>query len=306
MDGAILVTGASGFLGGAVARRLAAAGSPVVALGRVASRLPRGPNLLPLAADLARSPPDPERLPPLTAVLHFAYAADLRGRVDAAAIVDADLATTSGALDLAARSGARFLLASTGSLYGTAERPFTETDPSTTVDDFDGYLLAKLRAEELARDRLPASALTIFRMFFPYGPGMRRHSLFDRLLWPTPASAPIRLDGEDGILTNPIHVDDLCVAVERSLARPVAGTFNLGGPEILSLREIAERAGRLTGVAPRYVRVVAERPPMLAGNLDRSRRLLDWEPALTIDAGLRRCLASTPAPALTSACARNS
>lgn len=277
----MLVTGAGGFLGRAVACALAAAGSPVVATGRAAARLPSKPNLTPRVVDPSGCF-DPNDLPPLAAVLHFAYPADLRGRADAPTVIAADLAMTAAAAGLAAATGARFVMASTGSLYGTADRPFVESDPLTTVDDVDGYLPAKLRAEETARGIVAPDRLLILRMFFPYGPGMRRNSLFDRLLRPGPASAPVRLDGEDGIRTNPIHVDDVCEAARRLLERRACGAFNLGGPEILSLREIGDRAARLTGVAPRYEVVPARRPPLLAGNIDLLRRTLDWAPELTV------------------------
>lgn len=289
--GAVLVTGAGGFLGRAAACALAAAGRSVVAVGRSLARLPAGgPGLLPLEIDLSR-PFDPDALPPVSAVLHFAYPADLRGCADGPTIAKVDLTMTAAAAELAARKEARFVMASTGSLYGTAERPFVETDPLTVADDVDGYLPAKLRAEEVARSLVGPERLLILRLFFPYGPGMRRDSLFDRLVNPDRASAPVRLDGEDGILTNPAHVDDVCEAVRRLLERRACGVVNLGGPEILSLREIGDRAAALLGATPRRLSVPARRPPMLAGDLGLLRRLLDWTPPTTLDIGLRRCLA---------------
>lgn len=295
----ILVTGASGFIGRAASLALAGAGRPVLALGRRGAALPVHPGVTALAADLTE-PGLIATLPPVGAVLHLAYASDRRGVADTAAIVAADLRMTEAALAIARRHGARFLLASTGSLYGTADRPFVEDDPTGTAQDLDGYLAAKLACEALVRERCAPAACLVVRLFFPYGPGMRRDTLFDRLLWPARATRPVQLDGADGLVTNPVHIDDVAEALCRLLAVPVSGAVNLGGPETVTLRSIGDRAARLGGHAARYTSVVPTRAPMLAGDLGRLGRLLGWLPAIGIDEGLRRTLSADSPPCAAS------
>lgn len=292
----VLVTGAGGFVGRAAVRALTAAGRPVLTLGRSAAALP--PGVPGVVADLSR-PDDLPVLPRLGAVLHFAYASDLRGRADSAAIVAVDTAMTRSALALAGRDDAHFVLASTASLYGTADRPLSEDDPLNTADDLDGYLAAKLACERLAADLegAPRRRL-VLRMVFPYGPGVRQGTLFDRLLWPERAVRPVRLDGRDGIATNPIHIDDLGEAVVRLLAVEATGAVNLAGPETATLRAIGDRAASLCGTVARYEEVPAHRPPLLTAAIGRLERLTGWRPPTGIEDGLRRTYAALHQPTI--------
>lgn len=293
----VLVTGAGGFLGGAVVRAFAAHGASVAAVGRDPTRLPRGPRVIPLVGRL--DDPAVWRAAPRTrAVLHFAYASDLRGRADAETIAAADLAMTAAAVAIARRDDAPMLLASTGSLYGAAHRPFVEDDPTDLSQDIDGYLAAKLACESLVVAELPPDRRLIARFFFAYGPGARAGSLFDRLLRPTPGGRPVALDGENGLLTNPIHIDDAAEGARRLIEAGARGVVNLGGPEIIALRAFGDRAAQLGGWTPRYVHIPPHRPPMLAGALDRLTALTGWRPALDVETGLRRALSvSSQAPA---------
>lgn len=95
--------------------------------------------------------------------------------------------------------------------------------------------------------------------------------------WPTPDGSCVR---------DYIHVCDLVdahlLALERALASPALGfeAFNLGYGRGLSVLEIIAAAGRVLGRSI-PTRVVERRPgdaPMLFGCADRARKLLGFEP----------------------------
>lgn len=69
------------------------------------------------------------------------------------------------------------------------------------------------------------------------------------------------LDGGSNLI-NPIHGADLAILCADTLARP-QGHVDVGGPEVLSFRAIAELAFQATGRAPRFVDVPAWVPRLV-------------------------------------------
>lgn len=65
------------------------------------------------------------------------------------------------------------------------------------------------------------------------------------------------LPGGGRALQQPVHVADLAVAIVRALERDVAigATYDLGGPEPMTLRRLCEEAAHAVGRTPRFVTV---------------------------------------------------
>lgn len=90
------------------------------------------------------------------------------------------------------------------------------------------------------------------------------------------------------------HVDDVCRALLLAMARPDADgqVFNLGAREPVSLRRLAEiviaQAGSGRTIAVPYPEVLA---PLeigdYAGDYEKIRRALGWEPRVTLEEGVR-------------------
>ena len=168
------VTGATGFIGRALALRLAASGTRVLALVRDPARageLAAKPGLELVRGDLR----DPGLLRDLAAragvVYHLAGLTTARNRREFMAVN----AEATGALAAAAaRSPAppKLVLVSSLSVAGprTAARPAREDDPPAPVN---GYGESKLRGEELLRREGAGVRWTIVRPPWVYGPGDR-------------------------------------------------------------------------------------------------------------------------------------
>ncbi len=168
------VTGANGFIGRALALRLAASGTPVLAQVRDAAR----------AADLAATPGielvcgdlrDPALLRDLTGRAEIVY--HLAGLTSARSLDEfmAVNAEVTGALAAAAGGSPtppKLVLVSSLSVAGphTALGPAREDEPPAPMN---GYAASKLRGEELLRRAAGGAKWTIVRPPWVYGPGDR-------------------------------------------------------------------------------------------------------------------------------------
>ena len=287
----ILVTGATGLIGARLVRALAGVGR-VWALSR---RRPDQavPGVEWLVEDLTSAETALERLGRVDAVVHLAQSSRFRDFPDQALdVFDVNVRSTARLLDWGRRTGVkRFILASSGGIYGSGERGFTEDDPIGGDSPLGYYLASKHCAELLAESYAGQLTVTMLRFFFVYGPEQRRSMLVPRLVRSVADGQPITLQGPDGLRINPIHVDDAVGAIRRSLDLTEGHKINIGGPQVLTLRQIGDAIGRSLGIAPHYdVRMDAE-PRHLVGDIAKMTRLLG-APSTRFDDGVAEVCAA--------------
>lgn len=169
-------------------------------------------------------------------------------------IFHVNVATTAVLLDYGHRVGAsHFILASTGGLYRPTEQLIVETmqvDPPEGILAY--YFRTKLAAELLARSYATVMSVAVLRPFFIYGPGQTSDRLIGRLIESVRSGRQIQLAGWDGLRLNPVHVDDAAELVTVLLGRAGSRTLNVAGPDRVSIRQIAESAGKLLNRVPRF------------------------------------------------------
>jgi uncharacterized protein YbjT (DUF2867 family) len=225
----ILLTGASGFVGGHTVPALLAAGHRVAALVRspaagqtVLARLPAadrtGVELR--TGDLTR----PETLGPalagVDAVVHLvALPRDFNGGAD---------------LRRVNTEGTRVLVAA---MAGAGVSRLVHMGALGVVDDPRlHYASSKARAEAL----VAASGLdwTILKPSLQFGPGDGFFNIVAGLVRLSPGIVPVPGDGRSRF--QPIHAGDVATIVVHSLADPTAfgRTYELGGPRYWTYREI--------------------------------------------------------------------
>ncbi|XRQ04149.1 NAD-dependent epimerase/dehydratase family protein [Actinomadura welshii] len=248
----IAVTGASGFVGGAVSRRLAAGGATVLGYGR---RAAVDPAHLGGAAyrswDIARGPLP--AAPAVDAVVHCAGGVTDWG--PAAELFAANLTGTRNVL--ATFPGARFVHVSTASVYDPFRPSVMVTEDEAPVRRYmNAYGASKAAAE---RAVLAAGGL-ILRPHAVYGPG-------DTTLLPRVLSAvrgPLLVAAGSGrrriSLTSIANLVRACVLAATG---PVAsGVFNVADAAPVTLDDAFREILRERGVRARpvYVPAAAARP----------------------------------------------
>lgn len=295
-DTRVLLTGAGGLVGRAVAAGLAAHGASVRAFVRE--------TLAPGATEVVRGDIRDARavsqaLDDVTVVVHLA--ARFVGTDDEIRAVNVE-ATRGLAECAAAGAVSRFVLVSSASVYGAG--PFARADESTPLRPDYAYAISKAEAEVAAREALPAAVLTVLRPVTAYRTGPC--PFIDQLRWAV-ESAPLPRVPDRNPPIDLLHVEDLAAAVLSGAAGAGAGgTFNLAGPAPAPYCELGESAGRSLGVVPRWVDVTspgtadASRfpPGLLAAaavektvSIDRARVHLGYRPTRRWEAEVPAALA---------------
>lgn len=285
----LLLTGASGFLGQALLRRVVAAGGEVTALGR---RAPAGARLV--AADLAR----PETLRAALAALagerfdalvHLAVSRRHRDFPEAALdMFHVNASAAAELLDFARRAGVgRAVFGSTGTVYGAAEAPSPE---SRFVPPGSYFAASKLFADALCglyRGLLPVAVL---RLYAPYGPGLEDRMLAD-LAARVREGRPLELPAAGpGLAFAATWVEDAVAAIEAALAEGWNETVNVAAPEVWTIESAGRLLGELLGREPRFARGAAAAAPRLLPDLSRLAALLPGRRFLGLREGLARML----------------
>jgi nucleoside-diphosphate-sugar epimerase len=216
----IFVTGASGFIGGAIARRLAA-GHEVLAMSRSAASDDAVKRLgaEPVRADLATLAPG--ALPPFDAAIHCAAWVEAWGRRED--FWDANVRGTERVLAAARAAGARrFVHMSTEAVlwHGQHLRDVDESEPYPRRTP---YLYAETKAEAERRvvaANAPDFTTIVLRPRFVWGPGDR--TLVPEIRAMAERGAFVWLDGGRA-RTSTTHVANLAYASELALTKGRGG-----------------------------------------------------------------------------------
>jgi dTDP-glucose 4,6-dehydratase len=207
---------------------------------------------------------------------------------------------THNCLGLAKDKGARFLLASTSEVYGDPQvhpQPEDYWGNVNPVGPRGVYDEAKRFAEAMvmAYHRVHAVETRIVRIFNTYGPRMR---VDDGRAIPAFISQALR--GEDvtvfgdGSQTRSLcYVSDLVDGIVRLMLSDVSDPVNLGNPQEMSIRTLAEKIVAVTGSSSRIVErpLPIDDPKVREPDISRARSLLGWEPSVPLDEGLDHTLA---------------
>ena len=232
----VLVTGATGFTGGHLARALVAGGDTVKALTRSAAPALGQAGIEPVTGDLrdpvavARAASGVEVVYHVAAIYRQAGLRDQEYRaVNAAAV--------RTVVEAAARAGARRVVhCSTVGVHGDIDHPPAAEDAPLKPGDI--YQVTKLEGERIGRAAAEDTGmeLVIARPTGIYGAGDRRLLKLFRGV----ARRRFPILGSGRIFYHLTHVDDLihgfrlCATVPRAAGR----TFILAGPEVTTLNEL--------------------------------------------------------------------
>ena len=293
----ILLTGATGFVGGALARRLSGEGHELHLVVRSSSdrrRLAGLDGTVEHDLDLR----DAERVYAVVQairpriVYHCAVYGGFSSQNDTAAIFQTNLTGTMNLLSACERVGFdRFVNTGSSSEYGVKHLPMREDDLPEPLGD---YAVAKCAATLFCRSEAVLKGLPVVtvRLFSPYGP------------WDDPRrfiSSVVRtfLTGGSPVLLNPravrdyLYIDDVLELYHLVTEQPVVPgeIFNGGSGRQTSVSEMAAYLQRLTvGASPQTGGAPSSRiePERWVADIDRARDRLGWIPRVGLEEGLAR------------------
>jgi len=252
-----LVTGATGFVGAAVARALLREGWEVRALARKGSdrRNLRSIAVEIIEGDLA----DAVSLQPALAGCEglFHVAADYRlGAFDPAPLYQTNVEGTRNILNAAREAGVRRVVyTSSVATIGIPKdgSPGTESSPATLADMIGHYKRSKFLAEEVAREAARAGiAVVIVNPSTPVGPGDIKPTPTGQMVFDAAAG---RMPAYVDTGLNIVHVDDVASGHLLAFHRGRVGERYILGGQDMTLREILVEIARLTGRKPPNVRL---------------------------------------------------
>jgi nucleoside-diphosphate-sugar epimerase len=296
-DARVMVTGAAGFLGTALRRRLDAAGAQVLGTDL---RMPRsvGSNEDLRILDLADRPSLEAAAKDFSpdAVIHLAgLLGGERSWAFLERALEVNLLGTVGLLRTLADlpKVPQIALAGSSEEFGNAPRsPIDETCPDAPVSPYS-YSKSFATRTALQAHSLWGVPVRILRPFILYGPGQTGPMFVPSLLEALAAGSPFPMSGGRQV-RDFVFVDDAADAFARSVAVPESAgrILNLCTGRGHTLLDVVEIARTLPGARP-DVRVgeVPYRPNEawdLVGDPTLSRQLLGWEAAVPLEEGLRR------------------
>jgi dTDP-glucose 4,6-dehydratase len=302
----ILITGGAGFIGSHLCDFLLARGHEVIAMDNLSTgssnniaQLAGHPRFLFIHHDVTNYIYVEGEL---DAVLHLA---SLPSPVDYLNFPIQTLKVgalgTHKALGLAKAKGARFLLASTSEVYGD---PLVHPQPEdywgnvNPVGPRGVYDESKRFAEALAMayHRHHGVETRIVRIFNTYGPRMRSDDgrVVPNFIRQALSGEPLTVY-DDGTRTRSFcYVSDLVEGTVRLLTSDEVNPVNMGNPQEMSIVDFAHRVLEVTGSASEimFVQPSDERtrddPMVRQPDISRARRVLGWEPGVTLEEGLSR------------------
>ena len=243
----ILVTGATGFLGGHVAEALAAAGHHVRALVRSTSNtaLLKSWGVELIEGDLSDPASTTRACQGMDAIVHCAAKVGDWGPVEDYRKVNVDAFRNLLDASLAAHVGRLVLVSSLG-VYEAKDHHGTDETAPLPAAHIDGYTQTKVEAENLAltyfRDKnLP---LVIVRPGFIYGP--RDNTVMPRILANLKARLVTYFGSRQKVLNN-VYVGNVVEAVELALGPnvPLGEAFNITDAQTVTKKVFFERIADL-------------------------------------------------------------
>jgi len=225
------------------------------------------------------------------AVINLAARAGVRQSIkDPWAYYETNVTGTLNLLEACKDAGvSRFLQASTSSVYGKNQRPFSE---DAEIDSLlSPYAASKRGAEDLCKlyNYLFDFDVTVFRFFTVYGPAGRPDmSLFRFVKWIVEGE-PLQLNGDGTQQRDFTHVDDIARGVVAAVdRRPGFETINLGSDDPIELNSVIKEIENLVGNNATIEHHPFPATDVMAtwANISQARELLGWEPQVDMKQGV--------------------
>ena len=271
----IVVTGASGFVGGHLCRALTAASRDVLGVARK-----------PVTGFAAEQVDDYRQSPTGDVLVHLAEPAD-RGSVSASG--DLHVREAVDVLQcLVERGYGHVVYASSAAVYGDEALASRRVGDRTGGDD--PYVHGKLACEALVAKVGGASV----RLANVYGAGMNRNNVASTILRQIPGVGPLRI--RDGApVRDFLWIGDAAAGLAALAEQRKAGVFNLGSGRGVSIRDLARMALTAAGEADRHCEETqpSGRTSHLVLDVAATEAAIGWQARVAVEEGIARLVADS-------------
>jgi UDP-glucuronate decarboxylase len=300
----ILLTGAAGFLGSHLTRKLLDNGHIVIGLDDLStgnkenlSFASTNPNFTFVEHDI-REP----FFAPTDGILNFACPASPKNyQLDPVRTIETNFLGIINMLHLAKQTGARLLQASTSEVYGDpTETPQKESywGNVNPIGIRSCYDEGKRAAETLCFDYKRQYGLDtrVNRIFNTYGPNMSHDDgrVVSNFIVQALQNKPITIYG-DGLQTRSFcYVSDLVDAIYLTFMYPktLDSPINIGNPREFTMIELANKVIDISGSSSMLIfeDLPQDDPKQRCPDISQAKNLLGWEPNVFLEEGIERTI----------------
>jgi dTDP-glucose 4,6-dehydratase len=299
----VLVTGAAGFLGSHLTDRLLGEGNTVIGVDNFSTG--NHENIAHLASERRfhfeqRDICQPFDPGPVGYVFNFASPASppeyLRLAIETLRVGSIG---TENTLEIAAKYSAGFLHASTSECYGDPlQHPQTEeywgnvnpVGPRSVYDEAKRYA----EALAMAYHRSRGVDTHLVRIFNTYGPRLHPSDgrVVSNFIMQALRGEPLTIYGDGHQTRSFCYVDDLIEGILRLSRSTEHLPVNIGNPDEFTILECAQAILEVTGSRSelRFEPLPEDDPARRRPDITKARKLLGWEPRISLKEGLTKSL----------------
>jgi dTDP-glucose 4,6-dehydratase len=302
-----VVTGGAGFLGSHLCDRLLAEGWDVLAVDNFITGTAENVRHLAKNAKFKLENEDVSNDDALQVdgevgyVLHFASPAsppDYLKHPIATMMVGS--IGTQNALELALRKNAKFFMASTSECYGDPEMSpqkeeywghVNSVGPRAVYDEANRFS----EAMTMAYYRHHGVDTRIVRIFNTYGPRMRLNDgrALPNFVYQALSGQALTIYGDGKQTRSFCYVDDLIDGIYKLMLSDEHMPVNIGNPQEITILEFAERIRKHFDNVPQIIfePLPQDDPKRRCPDISKAKRILNWDPKINLEEGLKRTLA---------------
>jgi dTDP-glucose 4,6-dehydratase len=298
----ILITGGAGFIGSHLCKRLSGEGNSIICVDNFITGHEDNIKDLLNQSDFKLIKHDISQPlyfdEDLDWVMHFASPASPKDFLEhPIKILKVGTLGTHNCLGIAKSKKAKFFLASTSEIYGDPllhpqhEEYFGNVNPIGPRSCYDE---AKRAAEALtfAYQRQHNIDIRVARIFNTYGPFMRLDDgrVVSNLICQALTSKDLTIYGDGSQTRSFCYIDDLIEGIIKFMEVSYPGPLNLGNSSEFTIMELAKKVLQMTKSKSKikFLSLPQDDPRQRQPDITRAKRLLRWQPAISLDEGLKR------------------
>ncbi|HSX40815.1 MAG TPA: NAD(P)-dependent oxidoreductase [Candidatus Saccharimonadales bacterium] len=299
-----LITGATGFVGSCLARRLVEEGEDVSILVRDKKNSWRINDISKKMRIYECDLIDPlktrqivSRINP-THIFHLAAYGALPQEQSFEMMVDVNIKGTHNLLTAAVENGFDlFIHTGSSSEYGTKNASMKENDELVPINDYGvTKAAASLLVQSIAeKEKLP---IIIFRLFSPFGYFEQKDRLIPSVILSALKNKPILLSSPSHV-RDFIFIEDVMSAYLSSAKKKITQVqiVNIGSGKQRSVEDLVRAVVKLTGSKSkvRWGAVKKQKrqkePEMWQANISKAKKVLSWQPTHSLEEGLVKTIA---------------